>query len=129
MSMSPHTLEQSLRYYLTASTVNARPTTWEISLHSGDPGPDAANNEIAYAGYARQSASFSVDVTDPDAAFAINSTLIEFPGSTTPYTVTHVAVWGGADALVIQQLNSSKTITAGAKAQLAPGEITIGGRN
>ncbi len=129
MSMSPYTLEQSLRYYLTASTVNARPTTWEISLHSGDPGPDAANNEIAYAGYARQSASFSVDVTDPDAAFAANSALIEFPVSATPYTVTHVAVWGGADALVIQQLNSSKTITAGVKAQFAPGEITIGGRN
>lgn len=129
MSMSAHTLEQSLKYYLTTDSAVARPTAWTISLHSADPGTAGTANEVAYSGYARQSATFSVSLADPTAPIASNTTLIEYPVNAASYTVTHIVVWGGANPLVIQALNNSKTILAGVKAQITAGELTIGGRN
>ena len=129
MSMSAHTLEQSLGYYLTAGSMAARPTAWTISLHTADPGDSGTSNEVAYSGYARQTAAFSVSVADPTAPVAANTSLISYPVNAASYTVTHIVVWGGDDPLVIQALNSSKTILAGEAAQIAAGELTIGGRN
>lgn len=129
MSMSAYALEQSLAYYLTTATVATRPTAWTISLHTDNPGVDGDLNEAAYAGYARQAATFAVSLTDPEFPVAANTALIEYPESASPYTVKYVVVWAGADPLVIQALNSNKTILAGEKAQITPGELTIGGRN
>jgi hypothetical protein len=129
MSMSPATTLDSLIYYLTSGAVNPRPIAWTLSIHTGSPGNDASANEAAYAGYARQALAIAVDSGDPAAPKASNTELLTFPASDSNYTISHVVVRGGTAVLAIQALPSSKLILAGEQAVLAPGELTIGGRN
>lgn len=128
MGMSNAVLADSLTYYLTTDSVAARPAAWTVSLHTGDPGEDGTANELAYAGYARQAATFVLSEA-PATPKASNDTALTFPASTAGYVATHLAVWGGSTPLVIQQLRSSKTVPADETAELAVGELTIGGDN
>lgn len=128
MAMSSAVTIDSLKYYLTAGAVAARPTAWTVSLHSGPPGVAGTANELAYAGYGRQPATFSVDSTDPSAPSAANSADLTYPAADADYTVTHMVVWGNAAPQVIQALNNAKTISSGVAAVLAAGELVIGGK-
>ena len=104
-----------------------RPTGWEISLHTGDPGVDGLDNEVADVEYARQSVEFVVDDTSPDTPFAQNDTHVVFPPAAEEYTVTHLVVWDtDGNILVPQPLRVPRTILVAEQAQIATGEIKIG---
>lgn len=127
MAMSPAVLADSLAYYLTTDSPITRPTAWTLSLHTAAPGSDGTANEVTDSGYARESASFVVDVSDPDAPFAENDALVTFDAAVVAYTVTHVVVWGDSTPLVIQALQTDKVINIGEQAQFAIGELVVGG--
>lgn len=128
MSMSAFATLDSLTYYFTAIAPAARPTSWEVSLHTGDPGVDGTANEVADAGYAREPGIFAVDNTDPTLPFVDNTGLIQFGAAVTGYTATHVVVWSNAgNPLSIQRLTADKVIGVGVEAQFAVGELIIGG--
>lgn len=127
MGMSALLTEDSLTYYLTTGSVITRPSGWEISLHSAAPGVNGTANEITDANYARQAIAFTVDTTDPQAPFAENNALIEYPAAAGTYTVTHIVIWDSSgNILVPQSLRVPKTILATEQAQIAVGEIKIG---
>ncbi len=128
MAMSAYATLQSLKYYLTTEPPASRPTTWQVSLHTGDPGPDGTANEVTDAAYVRQTGAFATDNTDPDAPFADNTGLISYPAAAVGFTATHMVVWGtGSNPLVIQRLVTDRVVGVGVQAQFAVGEIIIGG--
>lgn len=122
MPMSQGTTSDSLKYYLTATAVAARPTTWTVSLHTGDPGVAGTANEVTDSAYARQSIAFSVV-----GQVASNTATVTFPAAVLAYNVTHVVVWGGSSPQVIQALRTTKSIAPGVQATIAAGELTVGG--
>lgn len=127
MGMSSLLTEDSLKYYLTSDVVMARPTGWELSLHTDDPGIDGDDNEVADTGYARQGVSFEMQTNTLSEPFAQNDTLVVFPPADDGYTITHVVVWDVLGMpLVIQRLQTPKTIITNEQAQVAPSEIKIG---
>jgi len=129
MGMTAYATLQTLQYRLTAETVDARPTGWEVSLHSGAPGTDGTANEITDANYVRQSIGFDVDVTNPALPFLANDALITFPAADAAFNVTHAVVWStdGGDPEVSQRLQVDKSIAIGEAATFAVGEFTVGG--
>ena len=127
MSMSPSALNQSLLYFLTEEVVAPRPTEWEVSLHTGDPGPNGTDNEVDDSAYARRPVEFVVDDSDPEAPFATNSIDVVFAAAVGAYVVTHVVVWGDSAVLDVQQLVAARTVGVGGQAQFAEGDILIGG--
>lgn len=128
MAMSADATADSLKYYFTAGAVATRPSAREVALHTADPGPNGGSNEVVDAGYARQTATFSVDETDPDAPFAENTGVITYPAAVTGFTVTHISIHAtGGDCLAVMRLVADKVIGVGAQAQFAIGEIIIGG--
>lgn len=122
MPMSQGITTDSLKYYLTADAVAARPVAWTISLHAGDPGADGTANEVTDSGYVRQSIAFTVV-----GQVASNTATVTFPAAVLAYNVTHVVVWGGSSPQVIQALRTTKSIAPGVQATIAAGELTVGG--
>lgn len=92
MAAPKYASEQYVKYFFSAEAVTARPTQWEVALHTGLP---AAGNEkeLSSFSYARQPVSFSIE--EKTAHFeATNTTAITFPtgmasdsGTITHYTV------------------------------------------
>lgn len=127
MGMSKLLTSDSLKYYLTGESVMTRPTGWELSLHTDDPGEDGLDNEVGDATYERQSVSFEMETSAFGEPYAQNDSLVAFPPADAAYTVTHMVVWDtSGTVLVIQPLRVARTIAATEQAQVAPGEIKIG---
>ena len=122
MPMSQSVTTDSLNYYLTSSSVPARPTAWTVSLHTGDPGAAGTANEVTDSAYARQNITFSVT-----GQVAANTSLVTFPAAVLAYNVSYVVVWGGATPVVVQALRTIKSIAPGVQATIAAGELTVGG--
>jgi hypothetical protein len=129
--MSPAIAQDSLSYYFTADSVSTRPSGWEISLHTGNPGDAGLANEVADSAYARRPATFRIEAADAAAPQAENAETIAFASAVDGYTVTHVVIWETANGrpLAIQRLITEKAIPAGSPAQFLPGELIVGGRN
>ena len=128
MAMSALATADSLKYYFTASSVATRPSARQVALHTAYPGVNGASNEVTDGTYARQTATFTLDATDPDAPFVKNSALITYPAADTGFTVTHISIHAvGGDCLAVMRLVADKVIGAGDQAQFAIGEIIIGG--
>ena len=126
MAMSKALLEGTLTRYLTTGTPETRPTAWEISLHTGDPGDDGLDNEVSDTADVRQAVSMTV--TGGAEPKASNAAIVAFPAAATGFAVTHVVIWGdGTMPLDIQQLRTSRVIAVGEPATFAVGEYTIGG--
>ena len=91
---------EQLKYHFTALTIAARPTQWQVSLHTGNP---VLGNEVAtgsISNYARQDTTFDYSTVAvggvENAAQVANATAITFPtvpAASSNVTVTHVAVW------------------------------------
>lgn len=126
MGMSRYLTRESLRYYLTAEPATPRPTTWELSLHSDDPGVDGTNNEIDDTAYARQAIAFEELDNAWGEPYAQNDGEVAFPPADGPYTATHLVVWGDNEALIVQALRTPRIIGATEQAIVATGEIRIG---
>jgi hypothetical protein len=98
MSIPLQRASDQLKRYFTTDTVAARPTVWEVSLHTGNP---VLGNEVTVgmdANYVRQTVTFevnNVDLGGPElVAQATNDILVEFDPAAVGanYLVTHVAV-------------------------------------
>lgn len=131
MSMAPVTTQDSLTYYFATEAVVSRPSAWQVSLHTGNPGTDGSANEVTDTGYARRPATFAVNATDATAPQAQNSATIAFANAVDGYTVTYVVIWDASNGrpLAIQRLVTDKAIPSGSPAQFLPGELIVGGRN
>lgn len=125
MSMTNAVLVDSLKYYLTSQSPVTRPTTWQVHLHTADPGTGTAN-EVTDSGYAAQTVTFDFDGTGLN---VVNQADLNFGTASAGYTVTHVSVWDQTNGtpLVTQKLTTSKTVAAAAQAIMAAGELKIGG--
>jgi hypothetical protein len=129
--MSPALTLDSLTYYLTSSSVPARPTAWVVSLHTAAPGNSGVANEVTDASYARQPVGFALDVSDASAPVASNASAVYFAAASSGYTAAYAVVWDASRnvPLVIQRLVTDKVIATGEQAQFSPGELKIGGKN
>lgn len=87
--------EQVIKYILTAESLGARPTSWYVALHTGDPGAGGSNEVESGvdSAYARQAVAFTAALdgtqweADNDAEVAFDPA-----GSGADYTVTHATV-------------------------------------
>ena len=80
--------------FITVPTLNAALDTIQVtmaSLHTGDPGPNGTDNELATAGYARQAAAFNAASAGARQLNA-NVSFQVVAGQ----TITHVGYWNGA---------------------------------
>lgn len=124
MSMTLFAKNETLGYAFTALTLETRPVSWEVSLHTGDPGNTGAN-EVTDAAYVRQAVVFELD----DVAGAVsNDAEIVFPAAAAEYTFTYVAVVDNAGNFWCKQLLSApRVIAIAGSARIATGELLIGG--
>ena len=113
-----------LQWSLTAGSPT-RPTTWFLSLHTGDPGETGASNELSGNGYARQSIAFTVSGDT-----ATSSTSQSFgPNSGSNWgTVTHFAIWtasSGGTCLYVGAWSGGVAYAVGDTATVAAGQVTV----
>jgi hypothetical protein len=83
-----------LKYAFTTSALAARPTTWVVALHTGDPTQDGTLNEVTVgldSAYLRKAVTFSLT-----AGVATNVAAVTFPVTASAYTVAYISVWDGA---------------------------------
>lgn len=125
--------EDQLTYYFTTEAVATRPTSWEVSLHKGNP---VLGNEVTTgdsADYVRQSAEFAVTTVDLGGpqlvAQARNTALISFAPAAagSGFTVTHVAVReaGSGSLLAYGQVTPGIPVVEGTVVAFDIGDILI----
>lgn len=98
-----------------------------VALHTANPGDAGTGNEVSDSGYARRSASFTLNSST--GTYALSGALT-YPAASSGYTITHVSIKDaatGGNTLVKQPLSSAVTIAAGGTAVFAAGDITVGG--
>jgi len=79
--------------WLFSTAAATRPTTWYVSLHTGDPGTDGSANEVTTgldANYVRKALTMGTAA----AKQMLNSAQCSWTAaaSITPYTITHVCI-------------------------------------
>jgi hypothetical protein len=127
MSAATDYLElQALKYYLTADSVTARPTSWTIGLYTSAPSDSAAGTEVSGGSYARQSIAFTVSATSGTTT-AVNSATVTFPTATASWgTVGWVTIFDNlGNRLFWGAVSVSKAITTGDTFQIAASNLSI----
>lgn len=127
MASNPVFEEETLKYWFTTDAMGDRPTSWEVALHSGDPGT-GDDNELTDANYARESANFEV-VADGDGFIARNDADIVFPALVAGVTVQFMSVRDATtgDHIRSVQLNPPKTFSAGGIPRIPINELVFEG--
>lgn len=127
MASNPTFEQETLKYWFTTEVLGTRPTTWEVALHSGDPGT-GSDNELTDANYVREAASFEV-VADGDGYIARNDADVVFPALAAGVTVHYLSVRDGAtgDHIRSVQLNPPKTFSAGGIPRIPINELVFEG--
>jgi siroheme synthase len=102
-----------MTYAFSTAAVDARPTAWQVRLHTGDPTQDGNANEVTTtldSAYVRHAATFTIT-----AGQAANTAAITFPVTATSYTVSYITVWDsdGANCYYIGPLSVAKTLAVG----------------
>src|SRR5690554_6163419 len=117
MNTSIFSSEQILKWLFTAVAMGTRPTSWYVSLHTGDPSLDGSDNESTDTNYARQAVAFTASQdTAGDPWQAENDADLVFPGMASATTITHVAVFDattGGNCLAVFELPLSRSVDAG----------------
>lgn len=86
-------LERRLLEHTLAATPYPPPVTLFLSLHTADPGEDAALNEVSGGGYRRALATFTVEETAPGSGVWVASVANTIAYTNMPgLTVTHLAI-------------------------------------
>lgn len=121
--------EQYVKQFFTTDSVAARPTGWEIALHSGNPGAGDAN-EVSGGSYVRQSVTFAASDQGGYWEGASESDVI-FPAASVgqSYTVTHYTVRDTAsgECLAIAALPVEVPIVEGGIISFPAGYIKVRG--
>lgn len=115
--LTPYGKQTALNALLTASSRY-------VSLHTGDPGANGANELPTGGGYsyARKQVTFALSGNPPVAS---NTNLLRYD-NLPPGDVGYVAVWdaaSGGNCLWSGPLNAARSIAAGMSAEVQPGEI------
>ena len=102
------------------------PAAVYVSLHTADPTANATpGTEISAAWYARQTATFSAQVT---AGQTSNSNTLTYPSvQDNPVTVTHFAVWDSptlGNMLGYAPLSANKSFSVTDVPSWLPGQLT-----
>lgn len=120
MSNTTHSSAQVIKLLFSTEALEPRPTAWYVAAHTGEPGINAADNEVSTgsdANYARQPIEFELSVVSGITS-AMNNADILFPVSAAAgnYTVQaisiHTAATGGI-ALAVLPLNPPRVIQPG----------------
>jgi hypothetical protein len=112
-SVSTYLQTQWMTYAFSTAAVSARPTAWQVHLHTGDPTQAGNANEVTTAldsAYVRQAATFTITTGQ-----AANTAAITFPVTATSYTVSYITVWdsAGTNCYYIGPLSVAKTLAVG----------------
>ena len=122
MALSAYSRDMLLDYLLNTESVT-RPTSWYVSLHTGDPGTTGANEVAAQDDdYVRQAvdmgaASSGTSVSEDSQTWTAAS-------DATTYTVTHIGIWdsaSGGEFLFGGALPVPETVVASGSLVLAAG--------
>ena len=95
MTAPKHISEEFIKHYFTSEATTARPTSWEVAIHTGSPGA-GDQNEVSDYQYARQPVQFTV--SDKGTYWeAENDADVAFPAASddAPYEVTHYTIRDG----------------------------------
>lgn len=113
MSFTSYLQKKLLDHFLGITPYTA-PVALYLSLHTASPtdaGSFASEISTIGTGYARQSITTKMGVTDPTTGISLNSTIITFPVITATYGATAVAFLGISDALTAGNMCVWGTIT------------------
>lgn len=107
-----------VKHFFTTEAVESRPTSWNVALHTGDPGK-GDDNEVTAPSYQRKEISFSAELDQQSQSFweAKNTQDVSFDqaGYDENYTVTHYTVRDGlsGECLAIGKLNEPLPVSEG----------------
>ena len=108
------------------------PTTFYVSLHTGDPteGTQPGANEISGSAYERQSVTFGDCTTVSNTTSVSSNQTVSFPQANSNYSadVTFIGIndsLTGSNLLFYGQLSQAKTVTTGDVFQINSGSLTI----
>lgn len=134
MANTAHSSAEIIKLLFTTDALATRPTEWFVAAHTGNPGIDAADNEVTVgldANYERMPVVFDTDVVS-DVTRALNDADIAFPASAAagPYTVQfvsiHTAITGGT-ALAVLSLVPARVVQPGGILRFPIEELIIEG--
>lgn len=102
MSNSSYSSQEIIRLLFTTVALAARPTSWFVGLHTGDPGIDGSANELTTAtdpNYARTAVTWEESVVS-DLTRVANDAEVAFPasGAVGSYTIQFITIWDAATA-------------------------------
>jgi len=130
MSFTDTSETMLLNWMFTDASAPSRPTAWQVSLHTGDPGETGLTAEVlvsADADYTRKAITFADSVAGSSCLSELAVTHTPASGATA-YTVTHVTVHATAPdavALISGALQVPQLIDNSNPLSLSVGEIVI----
>ena len=132
MSLS-NQLEQDIIDHFWNLSAQTAASTFYVSLHTGDPGEDGANNEVSGNGYARTSVATGTGQWTRTGSQVVNNNAVSFTGPTpaTFGTVTHFGIWkhatstAAANFIAGAQLDNSRVTSVGVGLSFAGGALSI----
>jgi hypothetical protein len=127
MASNPDFEQRTLKWWFTTESVGTRPSSWEVALHSGDPGTGSAN-ELTDANYERQPIEFEV-VADGDGYISRNDADVVFPGLAASVTVSFMTIRDAATGNSIRavQMDPPKSFSAGGVPRIPVNELVLEG--
>jgi hypothetical protein len=124
-AVSTNLQSEWIKYAFTTESMSARPTSWKIGLHTGDPTQNGSANEVTTgldAAYVRQTATWTRTLGQ-----VANAALINFPVTAATYTVTYITVWDntGTVCLYVGALSLAKLLAVGDTFSFPVGQLTL----
>ena len=131
MAAPLHASKEYVRHFFTSESVDSRPSSWEVALHTGNPGT-GDDYEVNEYSYSRQEATFSSYLHDSGKFYeAGNDSDIEFPEAEhgEDFTVTHYTVRNRStgEALATGTLAVPIRMQEGSKITFPAGYIKVRG--
>jgi len=127
---SPYLENAALRHFLRGNVggdAAVRPTQYQMSVHTADPGENGVNNEAAGGSYARQPIAFG-ETTGSSPTVIPTSVVVEFTDMPAG-TWSHGFLWGDIDSTwePLGRLNfvSAHTTASGNTITFLAGDITF----
>lgn len=134
MSNTAHSSAEVIKLLFSTESLEPRPTEWYVAAHTGDPGIEAADNEVSTgsdANYERQPIEFELSEASGITS-AMNNAEVAFPASAAAgnYTVRAISVYTeatGGTALAVLPLDPPRVIQPGGMLRFPVNEIIIEG--
>lgn len=135
MANTTHSSAEIIKLLFTAEALAARPASWYVAAHTGEPGMAAADNEVSGgldASYVRKPVTFATS-QELGVTSAKNTADLAFPASAAaaPYTVRFVSIntqeVGAGVALAVLPLDPPRIVQPGGVLRFPINELIIEG--